>query len=255
MTTDALHRLGTTVAVWAHPDDETYLSGGLSAALRDLGQRVVWVTATRGEAGVPDASPAGRRELGQLRTRELEDAMAVLGVAEHHWLDYEDGGCDAVDPALAEARLAQILTDIGPDTVLTFGPDGVTGHRDHRAVGSWVDRAVAGLSSSPLLLHAVTTPADREVDPALDNDFDVFFLGGPRVCTPEEVDVRLELGGAQLERKVRALLSQRSQTGGLVDAVGLDRFRAWVAAETFARPADRAGPFDVAGPEPSAGAQ
>ena len=37
--------------VWAHPDDETYLAGGLSAALTDAGQRVVCVTATRGEAG------------------------------------------------------------------------------------------------------------------------------------------------------------------------------------------------------------
>lgn len=237
MTTDDLSRLGTTVAVWAHPDDETYLSGGLSAALRDLGQRVVWVTATRGEAGGPDPSPAGRRELGLLRTRELEDAMAVLGVVEHHWLDYEDGGCDTADAVAAVTRVHRILTDIEPDTVVTFGPDGVTGHPDHKTVGSWVDRAVGDLACSPRLLHAVTTPEDREVDPALDNDFDVFFLGEPRVCGPDEVELRLELTGELLERKLRALLSQASQTAGLVGAVGLDRFRAWVAAETFALPA------------------
>ena len=237
MTTHDLARLGTTVAVWAHPDDETYLSGGLAAALRDLGQRVVCVTATRGEAGGPDSSAAGRQELSRVRTRELDDALRVLGVAEHLWLDYEDGGCEAVDPAEAVARLGGILTEIEPDTVLTFGPDGVTGHPDHRTVGGWVDRAVADLPYPPLLLHAVTTPEDRLVDPALDNDFDVFYLGGPRVCPPEEVELRLELTGEQLERKIRALLSQPSQTSGLVDAVGLDRFRAWVAAETFARPA------------------
>ena len=236
MTTNHLARLGTTVAVWAHPDDETYLSGGLAAALRDQGQRVVCVTATRGEAGGPDSSAAGRQELSRLRTRELDDALRILGVAEHLWLDYEDGGCEAVDPAEPIARLVRILTDVRPDTVLTFGPDGVTGHPDHRTVGGWVDQAVADLPYRPLLLHAVTTPEDREIDPALDSDFDVFYLGGPRVCTPDEVEVRLELTGEQLERKVRALLSQPSQTSGLVDAVGLDRFRAWVAAETFARP-------------------
>ena len=237
MTTNILPRLGTTVAVWAHPDDETYLCGGLAATLRARGERVVCVTATRGEAGGPDSSSMGKKKLGLLRTRELEDALAVLGVVEHHWLDYEDGGCADVDPTPAAARLASIMTEVQPDTVLTFGPDGVTGHPDHRAVGGWVDRAVADLSFRPLLLHAVTTPEDREVDPALDNDFDVFFLGGPRVCTPDEVEVRLDLTGEDLDRKVRALLTQRSQTGGLVDAVGLDRFRAWVAAETFARPA------------------
>jgi LmbE family N-acetylglucosaminyl deacetylase len=236
MTTDDLARLGTTVAVWAHPDDETYLSGGITAALRDLDQRVVWVTATHGEAGGPDPSPEGKRKLARLRSQELEEAMGVLGVVEHHWLGYADGECAAVDPALPAAQLAQLLADIEPSTVLTFGPDGVTGHPDHRSVSDWVGRALAGLPFAPLLLHAVSTPEDREVDPALDNDFDVFFLGGPRLCGPDEVELRLELTEHQLERKVRALLCQRSQTAGLVDAVGLDRFRAWVAAETFARP-------------------
>ena len=28
----AVHRLGTIVGVWAHPDDEAYLSAGLMAA-------------------------------------------------------------------------------------------------------------------------------------------------------------------------------------------------------------------------------
>ncbi len=237
MRTTDLSRLGTTVAVWAHPDDETYLSGGLAGALRDLGQRVVCVTATRGEAGGPDATSEGKQQLSAIRTRELDVALGVLGVEEHVWLDYPDGACEEADPDVATARLTSILADIGPDTVLTFGPDGVTGHPDHRTVGAWVDRAVADLPSPPLLLHAVTTPEDRKVDPALDNDFDVFYLGGPRVCSPDEIEVRLELTGEQLERKVRALLSQPSQTGGLVEAVGLDRFRAWVAAETFARPA------------------
>ena len=60
--------LGPTLAVWAHPDDETYLSGALLAALRDRGERVVCVTATRGEAADPDASEERRRDLAALRT-------------------------------------------------------------------------------------------------------------------------------------------------------------------------------------------
>ena len=61
--------LGPTLAVWAHPDDETYLSGALLAALRDRGERVVCVTATRGEAADPDATDEERRSLAELRTR------------------------------------------------------------------------------------------------------------------------------------------------------------------------------------------
>jgi len=41
---------------------------------------------------------------------------------------------------------------------------------------------------------------------------------------------------------VQALLCQASQTGGLVDAVGIDRFTAWVASECFAQaPASEGG--------------
>ena len=84
---------GTTVLVWAHPDDETYLSGGTAAALVQLGHRVVAVTATRGEAGGPDTTPAALAETARVRTAELQEAMQLLGVTEHLWLDYADGGC------------------------------------------------------------------------------------------------------------------------------------------------------------------
>ena len=77
---DGLASLGPTVSVWAHPDDETYLAGGVYAALRDHDVRVVCVTATRGEAGGPGTDAASRSALGRVRTYELEQALALLGV-------------------------------------------------------------------------------------------------------------------------------------------------------------------------------
>src|SRR5689334_2010732 len=104
-TTD-LTDLGTVLAVWAHPDDETYLTGGLFAALTNAGHRVVCITASRGEAG--GASGSATR-LARLRTEELEAALKVLGVEEHHWLDYPDGGCADVDPDAAASRVAAVM--------------------------------------------------------------------------------------------------------------------------------------------------
>lgn len=231
-----LATFGTVLGVWAHPDDETYLTGGLSAALRDGGARVVCVTATRGEAADPGATPGERAALARLRTRELEEALAVLGVVEHHWLDHPDGGCTDVDPDVAAGKLACLMEEVRPDTVVTFGPDGFTGHPDHRAVGRWVDLALARVGRPVRLLHAVSV--EPAVDPGLDEEFGVFELGRPRICTPDEVAVAVPLAGAALDRKVEALLRQESQTGGLVTAVGLDRFRAWVATEYFAAPAE-----------------
>ena len=219
--------LGTILSIWAHPDDETYLAGGLSAALTDVGQRVVCVTATRGEAG---GSTAG---LAEIRTAELEAALKLLGVEEHHWLDYADGGCASVEEDQAAARIRTVVNDVRPDTVVTFGPDGFTGHPDHQAVSRWVNLAVAG--TDVRVLHAVAR--EQRPDPGLDEDYGVFELGRPRVCADDEIDVLLPLDPALLDRKVKALLLQESQTSGLVAAVGLPRFRAWVATEALAAPA------------------
>ncbi len=201
--------------------------------MRDQGQRVVCVTATRGEAADPDSGPEERAALAQVRSRELEHALEALGVEEHHWLDFPDGGCAELDTAGPVSALTTLLDDVRPDTVITFGPDGFTGHPDHIAVSQWTDAAVAQSAAGPELLHAVTTARAR-VDPSLDEDYDVFYLGQPRVCEEDELAVHLELSGSALDRKVEALLRQPSQTAGLVEAVGLERFRAWVANECFA---------------------
>ena len=218
-----IDELGTVLMIWAHPDDETYLAGGVSALLTDAGQRVVCITATRGEAGGD----------GQVRTVELEEALAVLGVSEHHWLDYPDGGCADVHADEAVTRIRTIVDEVQPDTVLTFGPDGITGHPDHQTVSAWTDLALAG--SNVRLLHAVER--EERIDGELDEDFGVYELGQPRILPDDEIDLLLRPEGTLLDRKISALLLQKSQTGGLVDAVGIDRFRAWAADEAFARPA------------------
>jgi LmbE family N-acetylglucosaminyl deacetylase len=195
----------------------------------------VAVTATRGEAGGPDLSPAARAETARLRTTELDEALRVLGVTEHEWLGYEDGSCADTDAEPAVGRLVAVLDDVRPQTVVTFGPDGFTGHPDHRAVSRWVDTALRRSAVAPRLLHAVATTQDR-VDPQLDSDFGVFELGQPRICERDEVALRLPLDGETLRRKVQALQAQTSQTSVLIDAVGLNRYSAWVAVEVFADP-------------------
>jgi len=231
--TDEVALLGTVLSVWAHPDDETYLAGGLMAALRDAGQRVVCVTATRGEAGDPTADDTGRAELARLRTTELTAALRLLGVHEHRWLDYPDDGCSTVDPVEAASRLSQVLEEVEPDTVLTFGPDGFTGHPDHRTVSAWTDGALAGFAGTPRLLHAVAPHGSLE----LGDQYGVYALGAPRQCRDHELAVRLALEGACLDRKIAALRCQHSQTAGLIDAMGVQAFATWVGVEAFATPA------------------
>ena len=63
--------LGTILSIWAHPDDETYLAGGLMAAAADAGQRVVCVSATAGEQGTSDPRTWPPERLGAARRRGL----------------------------------------------------------------------------------------------------------------------------------------------------------------------------------------
>ncbi len=182
--------LGAVLTVWAHPDDEAYLAGGLLAALRDAGHRVVCVTATRGEAADPAADAAERAALAAVRTRELEAALGVLGVTEHHWLDLPDGGLAGVDPAGPATGSSALVDEVRPDTVVTFGPDGFTGHTDHRAVSHWTDLGVARSTygAQARLLHAVTQEhlIDHElVESSTINalgDAAVLYRRGARAC-------------------------------------------------------------------------
>ena len=231
---DDVSALGTTLSVWAHPDDETYLAGGLMAALRDAGQRVVCVTATRGEAWDPAAEPEEVEAFRGVRSRELAAALGVLGVDEHHWLDHPDGGCAQVPPQVAVGQLAALVERVRPDTVVTFGPDGFTGHADHCAVSGWVAQAVAASGAGSTVLHAVATRSDLTAASDVDARFAVYEQGLPRLCRSNELALRLDLSGAQLDRKVAALHCHRSQTEGLRRDIGDERFAAWVAAESFA---------------------
>jgi LmbE family N-acetylglucosaminyl deacetylase len=233
-----LQALGTTVAIVAHPDDEAYLAGGVLAALRDLGQRVVCVTATRGDAGNglhEDGAEAARAMLAATRTDELARALDVLGVVEHRWLHYVDTQCAAAPVEDAVDQLKRILTEVQPRTVLSFGADGFTGHPDHRAVAQWTELAVARCRPRPQLLQAVTTQAVLDDSRDVNDAFDVFVWGYPPVVAEPELAVHLVLDGFELSRKVTALREQHSQTAELIGAIGIDRFAQWVRAESFRR--------------------
>jgi LmbE family N-acetylglucosaminyl deacetylase len=79
--------LGTILGVWAHPDDEAFLSSGLMADAVRKGDRVVSVTATRGELGSWDEERWPSESMGEVREAELEESLAILGVTETRMAD------------------------------------------------------------------------------------------------------------------------------------------------------------------------
>ena len=231
--TDAssVEQLGNLVTIWAHPDDETYVAGGLMAAATAIGAHVTCVVATSGERGGP---PDQQAELSWRREEELTEALSALGVTDVVLLRLPDGGCAALDPARPIVTITELLVDRQPDTVATFGPDGLTGHPDHRAVSAWVSAALTGRHTTrPRLLHTATTATMARRGAHIHARFDVYEPSLPATCTETELAVHLQLDGKLLDTKIRALRSHASQTGVLEAAIGPDPYRDWVATECF----------------------
>jgi LmbE family N-acetylglucosaminyl deacetylase len=225
--------LGTVLGVWAHPDDETYLSAGLMALARRAGHRVVCATATLGEHGTgdPDRWPPDR--LRRVRDAELAAALAAVGVTERRTLALEDGTLAAVDPAAGAARVSALLADVRPDTIVTFGPDGLTGHPDHRAVARWVLAAWRRAGAGPRLLQATTTARFARTFADIHARLPVFGPGLPRRTPDDRLALRVALDDELADRKLAALRAHASQVGPLIAALGEDRYRDWWREEAF----------------------
>ena len=231
--------LGTMLAVFAHPDDEAYLAGGLMALAVDAGRRVVCVTATRGERGFPDDDPRSLAERAAVRTTEMQACLAELGVTEHVWLEYPDGACVEVEDEEAVGRVAALIEEVRPDTVVTFGPDGQTYHEDHIAVSRWTTWAVRRSPVPTRLLYAETTPEwVAEVSRFVPLE-ELMMTDDPPPTTPaDELSVWFVCDDKLAARKVRALRAQASQVEGLVAMTGVEAYIRLTRDEMFRDPTD-----------------
>ncbi len=243
--------------LFAHPDDDTYGVGGTLARHAGSGVEVGVVLATSGEAGeIADASLATRETLGAVREREARASWRALGLEpDLRFLRYPDGGLPDVPSEALVAALVAVLLELRPEVVVTFGPDGVTGHPDHVAIGRAATEAfrVARARSDSgfaRLLYTVLSDVRlaalnerlraRGLDPPDDRQPLV-----PRGVPVGRIGVSVDCS-AVLERKVEALRCHRTQ-GELEDlpfdlwplVLGREEFEiAWPAARRAAPLAD-----------------
>lgn len=145
----------TILVVLAHPDDESYGMGGTLAKFSHYGAQIVLLCATRGEAGILGVNP---ENAGKIREKELLKAAEFLGVRVF-FLDYHDG-------ELSSLAINALIKDIGgwiyavdPNLIITFGPDGISGHPDHIAVSTAVTQAVDRYFPDSNLLYLAPSEA------------------------------------------------------------------------------------------------
>jgi LmbE family N-acetylglucosaminyl deacetylase len=137
------------LGIFAHPDDETVCAGATFAKYASAGAEVRVISLTKGAAGqIRDASVATRSTLAGVREKELDAAGIELGLTETRCLDYPDGGLAEIDNQMLVSLASELIRESNPDVVITFGPDGFSGHSDHIAVGAAVTAACYEIRST-----------------------------------------------------------------------------------------------------------
>ena len=133
----------TILAIFAHPDDEAFGTGGTLSKYSAEGSAVYLVTATRGEAGnISEPDLATTANLPAVREQELNCACNAYGIHSPIFLDYVDGQLPIVHQGQAVGKLVKIIRELKPQIVITFDAHGIYGHYDHIAVHRWATIAV-----------------------------------------------------------------------------------------------------------------
>lgn len=205
------------LCVTAHPDDEAAAFGGALLLYQARGVETSVITLTAGEAG-SRGSAKSREELGQVRRAEFAAACEILKVHYAEVLGYPDGGLVDVAAAGPIADLVFRIRRIRPQVLITFAPDGATGHRDHAMASVFATLAFHWAARDDRFGEQLT----RDVKPYqvqrlyyLTSTFD--FPGRRRLCLAPTSTI-LDIHDF-VEEKIRAFQAHRTQTSGVVESV------------------------------------
>jgi N-acetyl-1-D-myo-inositol-2-amino-2-deoxy-alpha-D-glucopyranoside deacetylase len=208
------------LAIFAHPDDESFCCGGSLALLASQGVDVHVLCLTKGEAGAVPAAILGKKSVPQLRQLELQQACQILGVQAPRFLGYHDSGfrqpsglpnrlVDADVFAVAR-EVRTVIDQTKPDALLTFDPRGYYGHPDHIATHQIVNAAFfssASLAKPPQKLFYIM-PSRAMLVRFNQAGFGQFDLD--EYALPDPI-LTLDTS-AVLEQKRAAILAHRSQS-------------------------------------------
>lgn len=255
------------MAIFAHPDDETFGAGGTLAHYASLGFRVVLVTATKGEAGeIQDPSMTSDEPMVVIRQRELQCACEVLGVEGPVYLGYRDSGMRGspdndhpssfhrADLDEAAGKVVSAIRHYRPQVVVTFEPGGGYGHPDHvkvhhvatqafhaagdparypeHGLAPWQPRKLYYTALPRRLFRAMAERMRQEgTDPGT-RRFDAEKMGMPDELITTEIDV-----SAVLDKKMKAFRCHRSQLSpsGMVARLSSESMSEFMRTEYFWR--------------------
>ncbi len=230
----------------AHPDDETFGPGGTIAACADTGVEVFLATATRGEAGMLGEPPlTDRAHVGAVRTSELRRAAKVLGIREVFFLGFVDGQLASVPRDRIVEEAVRQVRRFRPHVMIGFGPEGVSGHPDHKVMcevaleafdaaadpGRFPSRGAGDPGPwAPVKLYQF------EIAQEILDAWEVPLRGVPRASLTTAVDT-----SAYVDRKIEAFRCHRTQARDADRILSREGYREFACQETFVLARSRVG--------------
>lgn len=115
-----------------HPDDESFGPASVIAKQVREGHEVYLLTLTKGEA-TKQRFKLGieKKEMGEIRYKEMQKVEKVLGLKEMKVLDLLDSGLRDLDPRDIESVVREYVEEIKPDVMVTYAVHGISGFEDH----------------------------------------------------------------------------------------------------------------------------
>lgn len=203
------------LVVTAHPDDEVFMGPVLTRYARE-GVKVYLAIATKGEKGAnPFANIPAGDPLADARRAEATCACKELGIEPSVFFNLNDGELGAMTRPLAKNihavadNVQQLIDQLHPDVILTWGPEGGYGHPDHRLVSDAVTQVVQSQHSDIKLYYAGLSPAQAKL---LNSTWSAWFASIPFHSTdPAYLTVNVSYTPKDFENFGRAFECHKSQ--------------------------------------------
>jgi len=196
------------LAVFAHPDDEAAI--GQLLVKYSKTNKIYLIILTDGRSGIKPGFPSGDT-LVKLRQTESECACKIMGVQPPIFLGFTDGfdtrngvGLYMKQSYLLKQKLTEKIKELKPDLIITFGPDGDTGHSDHRMSSNMVTEIIlkeGWVDTFPLYYLGWTKKDDIKFK----------VIGGLNTVDPKYLNVTIKYTNEDEEQALKALDCYKSQ--------------------------------------------
>lgn len=194
------------LAVFAHPDDESFGPAGTLAKYASEGVNIKLLCATRGEAGqwFKKEEKKNGVKIESIREKELLKSAEILGISEVKFLDFIDGTLsNNLYHKLAE-KIIKELNTFKPQIILTIERRGVSGHLDHIAVSMITTYSYLKTKTANKLYYHCMARENRD---KMSDDYFVYF---PEGYDQKEITTRIDYSRFW-DKKVSSMMAHQSQ--------------------------------------------